>query len=158
MTSVTADNAGGAVYGTVMIGVLLAAEDGAHESYPEAIGAAVLVLALYWLTNLYTDTLGGRLRTGEPLNKTLFLRSCIHELPIIEGALLPVLVLLVAWAAGASVTSAVTAALWTTAISIIVLEVAAGWRARLRPHELWLQTGLGGILGLAIIMLKVVLH
>ncbi len=141
-----------------MIGVLLAAEDARHESYPEAIGAAVLVLVLYWLTNLYTHILGGRLRSGEPFNLTLFRRSCVHELPIVEGAVLPVLILLVAWAAGASLTSAVTAALWTTAISIIVLEIAAGWRARLPPQDLWLQAGAGALLGLAIIALKLVLH
>ncbi len=155
---IAAENAGGAVYGTVMIGVLLAAEDARRDGYPETIGAAVIVLGLYWVTSLYTDTLGDRLRSASPLSATVFWRSCLHELPIVEGGLIPVLALVVAWAAGASVTSAVTAAVWTTGASIVILEVVAGWRARLSPRRLWLQTGAGAVIGLAIVALKLVLH
>ncbi len=152
------DNAGGAVYGTVMVGVLFAAEDARHEGYPETIAAAALVLVLYWLTNLYAHTLGARLRTREPLDLTLMWRSCLYELPVIEGACVPVLVLLVAWAAGASITTGVTAAVWATAISIVALELAAGWRARLRPRSLWIQACAGVVMGAVIIALKLVLH
>ncbi len=158
LLTVGAANAEGAVYGTLMIGVLLAAEDADRVGYPDTIGAAAIVLALYWLANLYTHTLGLRLKTREPLNVRLILRSCVHELPIIEGALIPVLALLVAWAAGATVASAVTAALWAAAVSIVLLEIAAGWLARLRPHDLWLQAGIGAVMGLAVIGLKLLLH
>jgi hypothetical protein len=158
LLTVGAANAEGAVYGTLMIGVMLAAEDADRVGYPETIGAATIVLALYWLANLYTHTLGLRLKTREPLNVRLILRSCVHELPIIEGALIPVLALLVAWAAGATVASAVTAALWAAAVSIVFLEIAAGWLARLRPHDLWLQAGIGAVMGLAVIGLKLLLH
>jgi hypothetical protein len=158
LARVTFDNAGGAVYGTVMIGVLFAAEDTESVGYPDAVGAALIVLALYWLTSLYTYTLGTRLRTGEPLSARVFWRSCAHELPIVEGALLPLLVLLAAWVAGASVTTGVGIATWTTAISIVVLEIAAGWRSGLRLPRLLLQAGLGVALGFAIIGLKLLLH
>jgi hypothetical protein len=158
LVRVAGENAGGAVYGTVMIGVLFAAEDARHEGYPETIGAAAVILVLYWLMTFYTHTLGARLQSREPLNLPLFWHSCLHELPIIEGAFVPVLVLLVAWAAGAPVTSGVTAAVWTTAASIVALEVAAGWRAQLRPRSLWLQAGAGVVMGAAVIALKLVLH
>ncbi len=151
-------NAEGAVYGTLMIGVLLAAEDGRRDGYPETIGAAAIVLVLYWLTSFYTHILGVRLRNRESLDRGLFWRTCTHELPIIEGALIPVLVLLIAWAAGAHVTGGVTAALWTAAISIVALELAAGWRARLSPRGLWLQAAAGVVMGIAILSLKLVLH
>lgn len=152
------DNAGGAVYGTVMIGVLFAAEDADSVGYPDAVGAAVIVLVLYWLTSLYTYTLGTRLRTGEPLTARVFWRSCVHELPIVEGALLPLLALLAAWIAGASITTGVGIATWTTAISIMVLEIVAGWRSGLRLPRLLFQAGLGAALGFAIIGLKLLLH
>jgi hypothetical protein len=155
---VTLDNAGGAVYGTVMIGVLFAAEDSESVGYPDAVWAAVLVLALYWLMSLYTYTLGTRLRTGEPLSAGVFWRSCVHELPIVEGALLPLLVLLVAWATGASVTTGVSIATWTAAVSIVVLEFAAGWRSGLGLGRLLLQAGAGAAIGFAIIGLKLLLH
>jgi hypothetical protein len=158
LAAVTLDNAGGAVYGTVMIGVLFAAEDPAGLGYTDTIGAALIVLALYWLTSLYTYTLGVRLRTGEPLSTSVFLRSCLHELPILEGALLPLVVILVSWAAGASVNTAVTIATWTVAVTILFLEFLAGWRSRLALERLWVQAALGTLIGFAIIALKLLLH
>ncbi len=158
LAGVTLDNAGGAVYGTVMIGVLFAAEDSGAVGYPDTIGAALIVLALYWLTSLYTYILGTRLRTGESLSASVFWRSCVHELPILEGALLPLLVLLCSWAAGANVTTGVTIAIWAAAISIVVLEFVAGWRSALPLRRLWLQAVMGAMIGFAIIALKLLLH
>jgi hypothetical protein len=146
LARVAVDNAGGAAYGTVMVGVLLAAEDSHREGYPETIGAASVVLALYWLLSLYTHTLGIRLRTKGRLSLRLLWRSCAHELAIVEGV------------AGATVTSGVTVALWVTVVSLVTLEVAAAWRARTRPLEAWLQAALGAVMGLAIIALKLILH
>jgi hypothetical protein len=48
--SLAARNVEGAVYGTVVVGVLLAAEDPRRVGYPETVEAALLVLTLYWLT------------------------------------------------------------------------------------------------------------
>lgn len=158
LVKVTVDNAGGAVYGTVMIGILFAAEGSQSVGYPDAVGAAVIVLAVYWLTSLYTYTLGTRLRTGEPLSGNVFWRSCLHELPIVEGALLPLLALLAAWAAGASVTTGASIATWMAAISIVTLEFAAGWRSGLTLGRLLLQAGMGAAIGLAIVALKLLLH
>jgi hypothetical protein len=62
------------------------------------------------------------------------------------------------WAAGAAVTSGVTAAVWTAVVGIVTLEVAAGSRARLRPQGLCVQAGAGAVMGLAIIALKLMLH
>ena len=158
LAKVTLDNASGAVYGTVMLGVLLAAEDPVGVGYTDTIGAALVVLALYWLMHLYTYTLGIRLRTGEPLNTRVFWRSCLHELPVIEGALLPLVVLALSWVAGASVSTGVTIATWTAAAAILVLEFIAGWRSRLGLERLWLQAALGTLIGFAIIGLKLLLH
>ncbi len=47
LLDVTTANAGGAVYGAVMVGVLLAAEDARHEGYPATLEAAAIVLLLY---------------------------------------------------------------------------------------------------------------
>jgi hypothetical protein len=158
LVDVAAANAGRAVYGVVMIGVLLAAENARHEGYPATIEAAVIVLVLYWLTSFYTHALGERLQRRESLNATLLWHSCIHELPVMEGALIPVLVLLVTWATGFTVDSGATAALWTAAASIVVLEVVAGWRSRLGPRGLSIQAGAGAVMGLTLVGLKLALH
>ena len=122
LVDITTANAGAAVYGAVMIGVLFAAEDARHEGYPATLEAAV------------------------------------HELPVVEGALIPVLVLLLTWATGLTVASGVSLALWTAAATIVVLEVAAGWRSQQTTRGLWLQAGTGAAMGFALVGVKLVLH
>jgi hypothetical protein len=139
----------------MMIGVLLAAEDARRETYGETIAATVVVLALYWLTHLYTYVLGLRLRTKQPLGRALIWRSVIHEFPVIEGAVTP---LVVAWATGASVVSGVKGAVFATALSIVVLEVAAGLLARPRGPRLWFRAAAGALSGLGVVAVKVTLH
>ncbi len=141
-----------------MIGVLLASEDARHETYGETIAAVSTVVALYWVTRLYTHLLGVRLRTKEPLGPTLIWRSAVHELPVVEGAVTQLIVLVVAWAAGVSLTSGVNATIAATVISMVVLEIAAGWRTEPRHAAVWLRVALGILMGLAVVAVKVVLH
>jgi hypothetical protein len=60
--------------------------------------------------------------------------------------------------AGATLDSGVTVALWVTVATIVALEVATAWRAQLPFRDRWLQAGVGALMGLAIIALKLVLH
>jgi hypothetical protein len=138
--------------------VLFAAEDAPRVGYPETIEAAAIVLALYWLTGFYAHELAIRVQRREQVHLRLLWRSCLHELTVIEGGLIPVLAVLVAWAAGATVAVGVTAAVWTTAATIVALEVAAGCRARPGPKRLLLQASVGVAMGLAIVVLKLMLH
>ena len=153
-----AGNAEGGVYGALMVGVLLAAEDARRETYGETIGATGVVLVIYWLTHLYTNVLGVRLRTNEPLDRGLIRKSAVHELPVIEGGVAPMLVLAVAWAGGASVPNGVTAAVITAVVGIIVLEIVAAWRGRSRGGRVWLSALAGTAGGLGVVAVKVVLH
>ncbi len=156
--ALAASNVEGAVHGAVVIGLLFAAEDAREVGYPDTVGAAVIVLALFWLTGVYAHDLGDRLERRETIDLDHVRRSFVHELTIIEGGLIPVLALLIAWAVGASVTAGVTASIWATAATIIVLEVFAGWRAHLPARRLWLRICGGALMGLAIVVLKVLLH
>lgn len=153
-----AGNAEGAVYGALMIGVLLAADDARRETYAETIGATAIVLVIYWLSHLYTTILGVRLRTSEPLDARVIRKSALHELPVMEGGVAPVLVLAVAWVGGASVPDGVTAAVITTVVCIIVLEVVAAWRARVRGGRVWVSGILGAATGLSVVAVKVLFH
>jgi hypothetical protein len=158
LATAAARNVEDAVYGALLIGILLAAEDAHRETYAETIGAAAIVLILYWLTRLYTQVLGVRLRTQEQLARPVIRRSVLHELPIIEGGVAPVIVLVAAWAIGAPLTKGVTAAVIATVASIIVLEIAAARRARSGGASVWLRASASALLGLCIVAVKVLLH
>lgn len=151
-------NPTGAVYGTLIIGAVLATESAGRETLLETVGALALALALYWLAHAYADTLGQRLDRQTPLSAAGLLRALVRDWAIVRGAGMPILALLVASAAGASLATAVLAAVWASAALIVAFELLAGVRAGLRGTELMLQACAGAAMGLVIIALRVVMH
>ncbi|HEY2767679.1 MAG TPA: hypothetical protein VGI76_05445 [Solirubrobacteraceae bacterium] len=151
-------NPAGAIYGMIAIGALLAAESGLRETYPETLGSALLALSLYWLAHTYADLLGQRLETHERLSLKSLGQKLLHDWSIMRGGTLPLLVLVVCWAAGASQEAAVTIDLWVTAGSLLAYELLAGLRARTRPAELVLEGCVGAAMGLGVLALRVILH
>lgn len=155
---VPAENPAGVVYGIVAIGALMAAESGRHESYPDAVGSAIVAAGLYWLLHAYSSVLGRRLATGGRLTARTLSRALVHDWAIVRGALLPLSALLFAWAAGAGRETAVTAALWSAIGSLVAFELVAAIRSRASAPELVLDVGVGMTMGVAIVGLKVMLH
>lgn len=155
---VPVENPAGVVYGVIAIGALLAAESGHHETYPDTVGSAIIAAGLYWLAHAYASFVGLRLTKHERLTARTLSRVLIHDWAIVRGAAIPLLVLLLAWGAGATQETAVTAALWCAVGSVIAFELAAGIRSQATRSELALELGVGMAMGAAIIALKVLLH
>lgn len=155
---VPADNASGVVYGMIVIGALLAAESGRHETYLDTVLSTVIAAALYWLAHAYSHTLGARLERQERLSAGGLAQAIAHDWAIMCGAALPLLALLLAWVAGAPLRGAVTAALWTTIASLVLFELFAGIRSHATPRELVLDVSVGAAMGVGILLLKIVLH
>lgn len=151
-------NPAGLVYGTIAVGALLAAESARRETYPRTIGAVVLTLVLYWLAHSYAEFTAGRIRDHGRFTFDGLARTAAHELSVLTGASLPLLVVLLLWAAGARLAGAVTAAIWTSATAIVLIEVLIGVRAHLPRRDLIRQTTMGALLGLLVIALRVLLH
>jgi hypothetical protein len=151
-------NPEGTVYGTLAIGAMLAAESAPNETYPKTVTAVVITLLVYWLAHAYSDYAGERWRGGEKLELGGLGRMLVRELSILIGAAVPLVVVLISWATGAALSSAVTAAIWTSAAMVVVIEVAAGLRAEQSGYDLLKQVALGAVLGVLVIALKLVLH
>ena len=152
------ENPSGVIYGTIAAGALLAAEATRRETIGEAAAAVALTLALFWLAHGYAHSLGGRLGTAGVWRARDLLASLRHEAAILRGAGLPLVVLLLTRAAGAPTASAVTAALVSAAVLLFLLELIAGVRSRQSLGRTAVQIGIGAVLGLGILALKVVLH
>jgi hypothetical protein len=155
---VPVDNPSGAVYGVIIIGALLAAESGRHESYLDTEASAVLAAGIYWLAHAYATVLGRRLGERERLTPGALVRALAHDWTLVRGAAIPIGVLLVAWVTGASQATGVTAALWSVIASLLVLELIAGIRSRVTRRELALELGVGVALGVGILAMKILLH
>jgi hypothetical protein len=141
-----------------VIGALLAAESGRHESYLDTIASAALAACLYWLAHSYAGVLGRRLRSRERLTAGALLQALIDDLALVRGAAVPLLALLLAAIAGASQETAVSIAIWVSAGSLAIFELGAGIRSGASRGEFALEVGVGVTMGVAILALKSILH
>lgn len=147
-----------AVEGTVIVGALLAAESANEETYAATMGGVALALILYVVAHTYAMFAAERLRNEEALSRAGFWRAARAEVWLVPGAAVPLVAVLFCWAIGASLSAAVTAAVWTSAGMLLVLELTAGIRAGESGRELAISTGVGALLGGLVIALRVVLH
>lgn len=152
------ENPARAIYGVVVIGALMAAESGHHESYLDALLSAAIAASIYWLAHAYAEVLARRLRTRRRLSPGALREALAHERALLAGAALPMAALAVAGLSGADAETAVTAALWTSVAALAVLEGVAGVRAGASRGELAIEVAVGLALGVAIIALKIILH
>ena len=147
-----------AIYGLMTVGALLAAESANSETYTETVGAVAITMLVYWLAHSYAEFASDRLTEGQPLRFAPLARIMRHQVPILFGAAIPLVALLIDWAVGASLSTAVTTALYTSAGMVVLIEVVAGIRAKQSGRELLLQALFGAVLGLLIIALRLILH
>jgi hypothetical protein len=148
----------GAIYGLILIGSLMAAESYKHETHLDVLLSALITLVVYWLAHAYSLALGRRIEGSEVLSLRSLRGGLTDSASVMQGAIVPVLALLVAWGAGASSQTAIDAALWSTVAVLIALELVAGLRAKERPLELVLSCCVGAGIGVAVLALKVLLH
>jgi membrane protein YqaA with SNARE-associated domain len=146
------------VYGTVVVGGLLAAEAPESETYAETLASVVIALLVYWMAHTYAEVTARRIEEGDRLTTTALASAMRNEVWILFGAAVPVLPLVIWWIAGGPLTNAVSAAVYTAAGMIVVYEVVAGRRAELSGKEMVVQIAIGAALGLLVIALKLVLH
>lgn len=151
-------NAGGLVYGTILVATLLSAESPRRQTYPRTEAAVAVALILYWVTITYSEYAGERLEHEVPFSWAGFGHTAIREVTLLYGAAVPFVLILVFWAAGAALTTAVSVAIWVAAAAIVAAEVVIGVRAKLKGTELARQTGIGAVLGLLVVVLRVLLH
>jgi hypothetical protein len=151
-------NPGGYVYGTILVATLLTAENAAHESYATTVGSVALTLALYWLAAAYADFAGARASTGEHFTLRGFAGVAGHELALVAGALVPLLVVFACWAAGARLATATSLGAWAAAAIVALTELVLGLRSHLDGPELVVQTGFGILFGVMVVALRVLLH
>jgi hypothetical protein len=151
-------NPSGAIYGLIVIGALLAAESGRHETYFDTLLSAAIAAVLYWVAHAYAGLLAARLREGRRLTGGALLTALGHDAALIRGAAVPLLALALAAVAGASQETAVTIAVWSAVVSLAAFELLAALRSGAAGAELALEVLVGGTLALGILALKIVLH
>jgi hypothetical protein len=146
------------VYGALIVGAVLDAESQKQETFPETVAGIVITIVLLWLAHTYAQVIGQRVQKGEQLSFGLIGDKMAHEFSILTGAALPLVVVLIWWVGGGTLAGALSAGVWTAAITIVAANLLAGFRANLSGADLVFQTAVGAFLGLGILVLKLIYH
>ncbi len=151
-------DAGGLVYGTIVVATLLAAESARSETYGKTVGAVVLAMLTYWLVVAYSHYAGERLEHEQRFKWGGFARTAADQLRLLIGSLPPLIAVLIVWATGGSLSLAVQVGVEVAAATIVITELVSGIRADLRGKALVRQTLVGAVFGLMVIALRLLLH
>lgn len=146
------------VYGTILAAALLAVESGQRESLFSAAASVVVAVVILWLAKSYAAALGDRLHQPVPWTPRHLASIALHEASLLQGAVIPVAVLLVAAAAGAGERTAVLAALISAVVVLFVLELAAGVASHLGRGALIGQVLISGVIGAGVLAVKALVH
>jgi hypothetical protein len=155
---ISSENPAGQIYGLLAIGALLAAESGLHETHLDTLLSGFVAELGYWLLHSYATVLGERLRGAVRLDLRTLGATLAHDRALLRGAAIPLVAIVVAWIAGADQELGVRIALWTTVACIFAFELLAGMRSGAAPHEVALEAGIGLLLGLSLLALRLILH
>lgn len=154
----TQDAVSGAVYGTLAAGLVLAAEDGSHGGYAAVVEATAVSLALYWLAHSYAALVAMRIARRRAATLEATVAVLRRKVPILVGGAIPVAVLVVEALLGVRLRTAVLAALWSCVGTLFLLELFAGLRAGEGRGRAVAGAFVGGALGLALLLVKALLH
>ncbi|GAA1503988.1 hypothetical protein GCM10009740_39400 [Terrabacter terrae] len=147
----------GLITGTVVCAAVIAYGGGHVDSTAQLCLAIFGTVLVYWVAHLHARTLGAAVTHGH--HPLVALRLALHETwPIAGASVLPILVLLVADVAGASLRTAAWTALIATIVLLTAYSYLAGARSGLSPWGRVASAAVGAGIGLLVAALKVALH
>ena len=144
------------IFGTIVGASVLASADPA-DPLSDVAWAVVVTLIVYWLAERWSEVLGSRLR-GEPFTRRRIAAVFGRGWPMVQASYVPLVVLLVSWALGASNATALNIALGFCVATLAALGVLAGRRADMSG---WGVVGSGVFTatpGFSLILMKAFLH
>ena len=147
----------GLITGTVVCAAVIAYAAGHVHSTGELSLAILGTVLVYWLAHLHARTIGASVSHGH--HPAIALRIAVTEpWPVAGASVLPILVLLGAEIAGATLRTAAWMALIATVALLTGYSWFAGVRSGLGPWGRLASAAVGALIGLLVSLLKVALH
>lgn len=154
----SSSNPSGLVYGTILSATLIAAESEKAVDYGGAVGGIAVAEVVYWLAIAYSEYAGRRVKEGESFEFAGLWRSAKHELAVLQSGIVPAAVIVVCWIVGAHVSTALQVAVYTAAGMIVVVELLIGIQTEETGRELVIDTFVGVVIGLLVLVIRVLVH
>jgi hypothetical protein len=142
------------IYGTIVTAAVIAAGGAALTTL--ALEVTVLVtLIVYWLSEQYAELLGEHIRDGRLPSLAAMRTSLANSWPMVTASFVPLVSLVIVRLVGGSTQVAADVALGVTVVLLVLHGSAAGKAAGLSGTRLVAVTIVAGLLGAAMILLKV---
>ena len=145
-----------AIHGTV-VGAAVMVAASLHGTLGQVVITVVATLFVYWATERYAELLAAGAR-GKALDRGHVVAALRHGWPMLESSYSPVIVLLGASALGAELRAAVLAALCLSTVLLAGLGYGAARRSGATTAGALGWAAMSGLLGVAVIALKLALH
>lgn len=153
-------NPASAVYGTVLAGSLIAVEGapGSGAGVLRLITVVLVTQSVYWLAHSYSELVGSRITTGVRPRRADVRRLLAEQWPLVSASFVPLAVVGTVWLLGRPRETAVLSGLWSCVLVLALWAHLAGRRARLRAGEQVVYVAVSAGFGLALVLLKVLVH
>lgn len=145
-----------AIHGTV-VGAAVMVAASLHGTLGQVVIAVVATLFVYWATERYAELLAAGARGGV-LDRRKVLAALRHGWPMLESSYAPVIALLAVSVLGAELRPAVLSALCLSTVLLAGLGYGAARRSDATVAGALGWAAMSGLLGVAIIALKLALH
>jgi len=144
------------IYGVIVGAAVMAA---AHAPSAAAVAVSVVVtLAIYWAAERYARLVAERIHEHHRPTWHDMRRQLTRGWEIVTASALPLVVLLVASALGAGLYAAVLSALGCSTVLLCLAGWEMGRNGKLTGPERLATTAAAGMFGVAMILLKALLH
>jgi len=152
-------NPASAVYGTVLAGSLIAVEGSRDDvDVKRLVIVVVATQCVYWLAHVYAELVGRRIGTRQRPFRGEIRELLRDDWPLVAASFGPLIAIVLTRAGGADADTAVRVGLWVNAVVLAGWAVFAGRRAKLHLAELVLYVAVSFAFGVALVLLKVLLH
>lgn len=143
------------VFGNVTVAAICAIESTRpHVRSREVVAAVFGTMLVYWMAHAYSEVASMRLGRRAPWSLAIVREGLADEWPLLRGASLPLIAMLLALAFGANGEGCAGAGFWTALAALVLFEAYAARRA----GEGWLGVAVGAGVGLALALVLVLLR
>jgi hypothetical protein len=149
---------GAAVYGSFLVasvvGVAFEAGQDARFMTMSALGSALV----FWLAHWWSEVIGEQIAAGEAFRHRDVLALARREWPLVEAAVVPALLVALAWAGMWSLETGAELALAAAVLQITGWALVAGRRAGWTWLRAGVFAGVEGALGVVLLLLERIVH
>lgn len=155
---IAARNAAGLLYGMIITAAVLSAAVG-HMSGPgRLVALAMFVLGIYWLADVYVRAFAYHFTRSRVSLWRRLTSAARHESTVLLGGVPAVLCVVLATLLGVDLGVAVDLALWLTVAELGLIAFLAARRVGAARRTALGEAVLAGLLGVAMIVAKALLH